>query len=207
MSAPVASPPPMVNKGMWPPDQLRPLLDCSVLPVRSVQLLHYIEQAGEHSWATASTIVLAQAGIRDTASPPPFTPPCHAPYLATGQPALTPVRSPFASAAFTPASTLSRTSDDTPPASRDHSPTSLLPEPPRLSLTIPEPASQVKPVAADPTLPESPVPATGSAPPAPHSHVSPLSRTWTCRPTPPTMPNCVTDTMPSSMSCALRQMT
>ena len=67
----VASPPPLVNKGMWPPDQLRPLLECSVLPVRSVELLHQIEQAREHSWATAPTIVLLQAGIQDTISPPP----------------------------------------------------------------------------------------------------------------------------------------
>ena len=30
MWAPVASPPPLANKGMWTPDQLRPLLECSV---------------------------------------------------------------------------------------------------------------------------------------------------------------------------------
>ena len=57
---------------MWATDQLRPLLECSVLTVRSVELLHQIEQAGEHSWATAPTIVLLQAGIQDTASPPPL---------------------------------------------------------------------------------------------------------------------------------------
>ena len=81
----VASPPPLVNKGMWPLDQPRPLLECSILPVRSVELLHQIEQAGEHSWATAPTIVLLQAGIEDTSSPPPLTPPSHARYLAKGQ--------------------------------------------------------------------------------------------------------------------------
>ena len=84
-SAPVATPPPLANKGMWAPNQLRPLLECLVLPVRSVELLHQIEQAGEHSWATAPTIALLQAGISDTASPPPLTPPSHAPYLAKGQ--------------------------------------------------------------------------------------------------------------------------
>ena len=47
-SAPVANPPPLANKGMWAPDQLRPPLECSVLPVRSVELLHHIKQAGEH---------------------------------------------------------------------------------------------------------------------------------------------------------------
>ena len=84
---PVASPPPLVKKGMSPPDQLRPLLECSVLPVRGVEPLHQIEQAGRHSWATAPTIVLLQAGNQDTATPPPLTPPSHAPYLAKGQPA------------------------------------------------------------------------------------------------------------------------
>ena len=163
-SAPVANPPPLVSKGMWPPDQVRPLLECSVLPVCNVELLHQIEQAGEHSWATSPTIVLLQASIQDTASPPP-TPPSHAPYLAKGQPAPCPVGSLFASAAFSPASALYRASDDTPPASRDQSPTSPLPEPPRVTFTIPEPASQVKPVAANP----SPFPATGSAPPPPPS--------------------------------------
>ena len=74
-SVPVASPPPVVNTGMWPPDQLRPLLECSIVPLRRVELLHQIEQAGEHSRATAPTIVLLQAGIQDTASPPPLTPP------------------------------------------------------------------------------------------------------------------------------------
>ena len=67
----VASPPAMINKGMWPRDQLRPLLECSVLPVGSVELLHQIVQAGEHSWATTPTIVLLQASIQDTACPPP----------------------------------------------------------------------------------------------------------------------------------------
>ena len=45
--APVATPPLLANKGMWAPDQLRPLLECSVLPVRNVELLHQIEQAGD----------------------------------------------------------------------------------------------------------------------------------------------------------------
>ena len=47
--APVSTPPALANKGMWTPEQLRSLLECSVLPIRSVELLHQIEQAGEHS--------------------------------------------------------------------------------------------------------------------------------------------------------------
>ena len=69
--APVSTPPALANKGMWTPEQLRPLLECSVLPIRSVELLHQIEQASEHSWATAPTFALLHAGIADTASPPP----------------------------------------------------------------------------------------------------------------------------------------
>ena len=84
--APVATPPPLANKGMWTPDQLRPLLECSVLPVRSVELLHQIEQAGEHSWATSPTFALLQAGIPDTASPPPLTPPLTAQRSGSAQP-------------------------------------------------------------------------------------------------------------------------
>ena len=179
----------------------------TVLPVRSVELLHQIEQAGEHSWATAPTIVLLQAGIQDTASPPPLTPPSHAPYLAKGQPAPNPVGTLFASAAFTPASALYRSPEDATPASSDQSPSSLLPEPPRLSFTIPEPASQIKPAATDPTPPESPTPAAGSAPPAPHSQGSLLSQTWTCQPTPPTMPSCKTSMRPSSRRCASHKRT
>ena len=90
------------NKRMWAPDQVRPLLDCSVLPVCSVELLHQIEQASEHSWAIVPTIVLLQAGIQDTTSPPPLTPPSHTPYLGKGQPAASLVGSLFASAAFPP---------------------------------------------------------------------------------------------------------
>ena len=164
-SVPVASPPPLANKGMWAPDQLRPLLECLVLPVRSAELLHQIEQAGEHSWATAPTIALLQAGIPDTASPPPLTPPSHAPYLAKGQPAPSAVGTLFASAAFTPASALYRSQEDAAPASSDQLHSSLLPEQPRLSFTLPEPASQIKPAAADPTPPESPAPTAGSPPP------------------------------------------
>ena len=100
---PVATPPPLANKGMWTPDQLRPLLECSVLPVRSGELLHQIEQAGKHSWAIAPTFSLLQAGIPDTASPPPLTPPSHAPYLTKGQAATSAAGTLFASAAFTPA--------------------------------------------------------------------------------------------------------
>ena len=162
--APVATPPPLANKGMWTPDQLRPLLECSVLPVRSGELLHQIEQAGEHSWATAPTFTLLQAGIPDTASPPPLTPPSHAPYLTKGQAAPSAAGTLFASAAFTPASALYRSQDKTAPAGTDHSPASLLPEQTRLSFSLPEPASQVQPAAADPTPPESPAPAAGSAP-------------------------------------------
>ena len=60
-----------------------------------------------------------------------------------------------------------RCQDEAAPASSNHSPSSLLPEQPRLSFTIPEPASQVKPAAADPTPPESPAPTDGSPPPPP----------------------------------------
>ena len=157
--------PPLANKGMWGPDQLRPLPECSVLPVCSVELLHQIEQAGEHSWATAPTIALLQAGIPDTASPPPLTPPSHAPYLAKGRSAPSAVGTPFASAAFTPASALYRSQGEAAPAGTDQSPSSLLPEQPRLSFGLPEPASQVKQAAADPTPPESPAPTAGSPPP------------------------------------------
>ena len=73
---------------------------------------------------------------RHSQSPPSFTPPSHAPYLAKGQPAPSPVGSLCVSAAFGPASALYRTNDDTLPASRDWSPRSLLPESPRLSFTI-----------------------------------------------------------------------
>ena len=80
----------------------------------------------------------------------------------------------FASAAFTPASALYRSQDEPAPASSDLSPTSLLPEPPRLSFTIPEPASQIKPSATDRTPPESPAPAAGSAPPSPSQSGEPF---------------------------------
>ena len=108
-----------------------------------------------------------QAGIPDTASPPPLSPPSHAPYLAKGQPAPSAVGTLFASAAFTPASALYRSQDKAARARSDQSPSSLPPEQPRLSFTLPEPASQIKPAAADPTSPESPTPTAGSAPPSP----------------------------------------
>ena len=53
-SAPVASCPPLTNKGMWPPDQLRPLLECSVLPVRSAELLQF---GGSLFWAAFGHVV------------------------------------------------------------------------------------------------------------------------------------------------------
>ena len=162
--APVATPPPLANKGMWTPDQLRPLLECSVLPVRIVELLHQIEQAGEHSWATAPTFALLQAGIPDTASPPPLTTPSHAPYLTKGHAAPSPAGTLFATTAFTPASALYRSQDKPAPTGAEQSPASLLPEQTRLSFSLPEPASQVQPAAADPTPLESPAPAAGSAP-------------------------------------------
>ena len=133
-----------------------------------------IEQAGEHSWAVAPTTVLLQAGIQDTTSPPPLTPPNHALYLAKGQPAPSPMGTLFGSVAFTLASALYRSQDKATPASRDQLPISLLPEPPRLSFTIPEPASQIKPATTDPTLPESPTPAAGSAPPSPSQSGEPF---------------------------------
>ena len=152
---------------MFTPDQLRPLLECSVLPVRSGELLHQIEQAGEHSWSTAPTFALLQAGIPDTASPPPLTPPSHAPYLTKGRAAPSAAGTLFASAAFTPASAVYRSQDKPTPAGTEHLPVSLLPEQTRLSFSLPEPASQFQPAAADPTPPESPAPAAGSAPPSP----------------------------------------
>ena len=155
------------NKRMWAPDQVRPLLDCSVLPVCSVELLHQIEQAMEHSWAIVPTIVLLQAGIQDTARPRPLTAPSHTPYLAKGQPAARLVGSLFASAAFPPASALYRSQYEATPASSDQSTTSLLPEPPKPSFTIPAPASQGKLVAIDPRPPELPTPAAWWAPPSP----------------------------------------
>ena len=162
--APVATPPPppLAHKGIWTHDQLRPLLECSVLPVRSGELLHQIELAGEHSWATAPTFALLQAGIPDTVSPPPLTPPSQAPYLTKGQAAPSPAGTLFATTAFTPASALYRSQDKPAPAGAEHSPASLLPEQTRHSFSLPEPASQVQPAAADPTPPESPAPASGS---------------------------------------------
>ena len=165
--APVPTPPALANKGMWTPEQLRPLLECSILPIRSVELLHQIEQAGEHSWATAPTFALLQAGIADTANPPPLTPPSHAPYLTKGQAAPSPAGTLFATAAFTPASALYKAQGKPTPSGSEPSPSSLLPEQTRLSFNLPEPASQVPPAAADPTPPESPAPAVGSAPPSP----------------------------------------
>ena len=152
---------------MWTPDQLRPLLECSVLPVRSAELLHQTEQAGEHSWATAPTFALLQAGIPDTTSPPPLTPPSHAPYLTKGQAAPSAVGTLFAPAAFTPASALYRSQDKPALAGTENSPALLLPEQTNLSFSLPEPASQVQPAAADTTPPESPAAAAGSAPTQP----------------------------------------
>ena len=119
------------------------------------------------SWATAPTIVLLQAGIQDTTSPPPLTPPSHVPYLAKGQQAPSPVGSLFAAPSFTPASALYRADDSTPPTASGHSHSLLLPVPPKLSFTIPTLASQAKPATTDPTAPESPIPTAGSAPPPP----------------------------------------
>ena len=165
MLTPVATPPPLANKGMWALDQLRPLLECSVLPVRSVELRHPIKQAGEHSWATAPTFALLQVGIPDTASPPPLTPPNHAPYLAKGQSVPIAAGTLFASVAFTPASALYGSQGKAAPAETDHSPSSLLPGQSTLSFSLPEPASQAQPAAADPTPPESRAPTAGSRPP------------------------------------------
>ena len=144
-----------------------------------------------------------QAGIPDAASLPPLTPPSHVPYLAKGHPAPSAVGTLFASAAFTPASTLYRSQGEAAPAGSDQSPSSLLHEQPRLSFSLPEPASQFKPAAADPTPPQSPAPTAGSPPPpppAPRSQGSPLSRTWTCRLTQPTTPSCVTGMRPFNRS-------
>ena len=104
---------------------------------------------------------------RTQPAPPPLTPQSHVPYLAKGQQTPSPVGSLFAATSFTPASALYCADDNTPPTASGHSPSSLLPQPPKLSFTIPEPASQAKPVTIDPTPPESPIPTTGSAPPSP----------------------------------------
>ena len=165
--SPVATPPAPANKGMWTPEQLRPLLECAVLPIRSMELLRQIKQAGEHSWATAPTFALLQACIADTASPHPLTPPSHAPYLTKGQAAPSPAGTLFATTAFSPASALYRSQDNPALAGAEQSPSPLLPEQTRLSFSLPEPASQVQPAAADPTPPESLAPAVGSAPPSP----------------------------------------
>ena len=172
--APVTTPPPLANKGMWAHDQLRLLLECSVLPVRSGELLHQIVQAGEHSWATAPTIALLQAGIPYTASPPLLTPLSHAPYLTKGQSGPSAAGTLFASAAFTPASAVYRSQGKAAPAGADRSPSSLLPEQTRLSFSLPGAASQVQPPAADPTPPESPAPTAGSAPPSPSQPADPF---------------------------------
>ena len=56
----------------------------------------------------------------------------------------------------------------------DQSPASLLPELPRFSFTIPQPASQIKQAATDPTPPKSPTPAAGSALPSPSQSGEPF---------------------------------
>ena len=197
--APVPTPLALANTGIWTPEQLRPLLECSVLPIRSVELLHQIEQAGEHSWARAPTFALLQAGIADTASPPPLTPPSHAPYLTKGQAAPSPAGTLFATAAFTPASALYQSQDKPTPSGSEPSPSSLLPEQTRLSFNLLEPASQVPPAAADPTPPESPTPAVGSAPPSPSQVGEPFVPDLDVT-TPPTTLNCVTSTRHSGGS-------
>ena len=70
----------------------------------------------------------------------------------------------FAATSFTPASAVYRAHDSTRPSANAHPPSSLLPEPPKLSFTIPEPASQAKQVTIDPTPRESPIRSTTSAP-------------------------------------------
>ena len=114
-----------------------------------------------------------QVGIPDTASLSPLTPPSHATHLAKGQPAPSAVGTLFASAAFTPVSALYRSQDEAAPVGSGQSPSLLLPEQPRLSFTLPEPDSQIKPAAANPTPPESPSPTAGSPPPPPPSPSQP----------------------------------
>ena len=80
----------------------------------------------------------------------------------------------LAQAAFTPASALYRSQNGAKPANSDYLPMSLLPEPLKLSFTIPEPASHIKPAATDPTPRESPTPADGSAPPSPSQSREPF---------------------------------
>ena len=161
---------------MWAPNQLRPLLECSLLPVRSRELLHQLEQAGEHSWATTPTFALLQANIPETVSPPPITPPNHAPYLTKGQSAPSTGGTLFTLATFTPASALYRSQGKAALAGADRSPLSLLPKQTTLSFSLPEPTSGVQPAAADPTPPEGPAPTAGLATPSPSQPGEPFVR-------------------------------
>ena len=173
----VSTPPALANKGMWIPKQLRPLLECSVLPICSVELLHQIEQAGEHSWATAPTFALLQAGIAHTARPPPLTPPSHPPYLTKGQAAPSPVGTLFATTAFTPASALCRSQDEPAPTGADQLPSSLLPKQTRLSFNLPEPPPKSNRLPQIPHLRSRQPRPSGQPPPAPPSWGSPSCRT------------------------------
>ena len=83
---PVACPPPLTNKGLWPQEQLQPLLELEIPSSQSTkaELPHQIEQAGEHSWATAPTIVFLPPGVSDTATLAAVTSPNHAPFVTKG---------------------------------------------------------------------------------------------------------------------------
>ena len=177
--APAATPPALANKGMWTPDQLRPLLECAVLPIRSVELLHQIEHAGEHSWATAPTFALLQAGIADTASPPPLTPLSHTPYLTKGQAAPSPAGTLFAMTAFTPASALYRSQDKPTPTGAEQSPASLLPSRPGSLSASPSPPPKSNRLPQTPRLRSRQPWLSGRPLPAPPRWGSPSSRTWT----------------------------
>ena len=82
-SAPASSHPPQVNKDIWPPDQLRPLLKCLVLPVCSVELLHQIGEEVEPSWATAPP---SSSRKPVSKTQPPHPPPSPLPALRSTSP-------------------------------------------------------------------------------------------------------------------------
>ena len=196
--APVATPPPpLANKGMWTPDQLRPLLGRSVLPVRS----------------------------RPASTPGPQPPrsPCCRPASRTPPaplPSPRPATRPTSPRATQPAAPLG------PCLRRLHSPrrqpcTGPRARPP-LQGQIIRPhrccPSRLGSPSASPNLPPKcsqlpPTPRRWSRlpqppdqpPPAPPSRGSPLSRTSTCRLNPPTTPSCVSGMRPSNRSWPWRK--
>ena len=165
--APVATPPPLTNKGMWTPPS------CG------------------RCWSARSCRSAARSccirSSRQASTPGPLPPPspCYKPVspippapLRSRRPAthlISPKarQRPAPQALYSPRRRSPRHQPHTgpktspPQTEAEQSPASLLPEKTRLSFSLPEPASQVQSAAADPTLPESPAPAAESAPPSP----------------------------------------